>query len=95
MLLKYYKNAVPRAAKILTGLRSYITYPVSIIHKSIAGRYRPVSYPDGPITARYRFLKNASWVSSSTFVILDIKPVPNITYNAHIQMNVYVGKALV
>ena len=33
-----------------------------ILHKSIAGRYRPVSYPDGPITARYRFIKNAYWV---------------------------------
>ena len=30
--------------------------PTSILHKSIAGRYRPVSYPDGPITARYRFM---------------------------------------
>ena len=37
-------------------------YPVSILYKSIAGRYRPVSYPDGPITARYRFIKNAYWV---------------------------------
>ena len=35
--------------------------PVSILYKSIAGRYRPVSYPDGPITARYRFIKNAGW----------------------------------
>ena len=25
--------------------------PASILYKSIAGRYRPVSYPDGPITA--------------------------------------------
>ena len=33
----------------------------SILYKSIAGRYRPVSYPDGPITARYRFIKNAYW----------------------------------
>ena len=31
--------------------------PASILYKSIAGRYRPVSYPDGPITARYRFKK--------------------------------------
>ena len=31
-------------------------FPVSIQHKSIAGRYRPVSYPDGPITTRYRFM---------------------------------------
>ena len=35
--------------------------PASIIYKSIAVRYPPVSYPDGPITDRYRFLKNASW----------------------------------
>ena len=35
--------------------------PVGILYKSIMGRYRPVSYPDGPITARYRFIKNASW----------------------------------
>ena len=31
-------------------------YPVSIIYESIVGRYRAVSYPDGPITARYRFM---------------------------------------
>ena len=35
--------------------------PASILYKSIAGRYRPVSYPDGPRTARYRFIKNAYW----------------------------------
>ena len=39
--------------------------PVSILYKSIAGRYRPVSYPDWPITACYRFIKNASWVCSA------------------------------
>ena len=37
-------------------------YPASILYKSIAGRYRPVSCPDGPITACYRFMKNAYWV---------------------------------
>ena len=37
-------------------------YPVSILYKSIAGRYRPVRVADGPITARYRFIKNAYWV---------------------------------
>ena len=36
--------------------------PVSILYKSIAGRYRPVRVADGPITARYRFIKNAYWV---------------------------------
>ena len=40
---------------------SVYTYPASILYKSIAGRYRPVSYPDGPITARYRFINNAYW----------------------------------
>ena len=34
--------------------------PVSILYKSIAGRYRPVRVADGPITARCRFIKNAS-----------------------------------
>ena len=28
--------------------------PASILYKSIAGRYRPVSNPDGPLTARSR-----------------------------------------
>ena len=31
--------------------------PVSILYKSIAGRYRPVRVADGPIRARYRFIK--------------------------------------
>ena len=35
--------------------------PVTILYKSIAGRYRPVRVADGSITARYRFIKNASW----------------------------------
>ena len=30
--------------------------PVSILHKSLAGRYRPVRVADGPIKARYRFM---------------------------------------
>ena len=42
--------------------RLKIYSPVSIPHKSIAGRYRPVRVADGPITARYIFIKNASWV---------------------------------
>ena len=31
------------------------TIPASILRKSTLGRHRPVSYPDGPMTARYRF----------------------------------------
>ena len=30
-------------------------FPASILPKSTSGRHRPVSYPDGPMTARYRF----------------------------------------
>ena len=37
------------------------TVRASILYKSIAGRSRPVSYPDGPITARSRFIKNSDW----------------------------------
>ena len=29
--------------------------PASILRKSTSGCHRPVSYPDGPMTARYRF----------------------------------------
>ena len=38
--------------------------PVSILYKSIASRYRSVRLADGPITARYRFIKNASWTET-------------------------------
>ena len=34
---------------------------MSIPHRFVAGRYRPVSYPDGPITARCRFIKKPNW----------------------------------
>ena len=45
--------------------------PVSILYKFIAGRYRPVRVADGPMTARYRFIKNASWDGPARkFVIL-------------------------
>ena len=42
--------------------------PVNILSKSIAGRHRPVRVADGPITARYRFIKNASWVGIKSYV---------------------------
>ena len=59
----YIKLKVPYT-RIMTKSTSdmYTIYPVSILYKSIAGRYRPVRVADGPITARYRFIKNASWV---------------------------------
>ena len=47
-----------------TSPSTLYVYPVSILYKSIAGRYRPVRVADGPITVRYRFIKNASRVPS-------------------------------
>ena len=35
---------------------SNIIIPVSILNKSIMGRYRPVREADEPIMARYRFM---------------------------------------
>ena len=46
----------------LPSVHFVAAFPASILSKSTADRYRPVSYPDGPITARYRFIKNAYWV---------------------------------
>ena len=43
------------------SFRQLIGIPVSILHKSIVDRYRPVRVTDGPRTARCRFIKNASW----------------------------------
>ena len=47
-------------------------FPASILYESIAGRYRPVSYPDGPISARYRFIKNAYWVIHVEFKLVSL-----------------------
>ena len=44
---------------------TWLVFPVSLLYRSIAGRYRPVAVADGPITGRYRFIKNASWVNTS------------------------------
>ena len=43
-------------------LQIIIVFPESILHKSIAGCCRPVRVADVPITARNRFIKNASWL---------------------------------
>ena len=60
----FYLDGLKQLSSFSTQLsiHSVVIYPASILYKSIAGRYRPVSYPDGPITARYRFIKNAYWV---------------------------------
>ena len=46
-------------------------FPASIIYKSIAGRHRPVRVADGPITARYRFMNNASRFGINPFSPID------------------------
>ena len=54
--------------KVLKNMNTIINCgicPVSILYKSIAGRYRSVRVADGPITTRYRFITNASWVKAS------------------------------
>ena len=38
------------------GFCNSIVFQQVFLIKSIAGRYRSVSYPDGPITTRYRFM---------------------------------------
>ena len=37
------------------GFQDFSYKTASILRKSTSGRHRPVSYPDGPMTARYRF----------------------------------------
>ena len=64
--LRFVIVALPR----LFSYFSYVAFAlplfsVSILHKSIAGRYQPVRVADGPITARCRFINNASWVCIS------------------------------
>ena len=51
-----YSGTVMKLMTHLPFLLKMDNVPVSILYESIAGRYRPVSYPDGPITARYRFM---------------------------------------
>ena len=43
--------------------------PVSTLHKSIAGRYRPVRVADGPITACSILIQNVSRVCSSLIMV--------------------------
>ena len=43
---------------------NYKYHPASILHKSTSDRHRPVSYPDGPSSARYRFTLTADWAEA-------------------------------
>ena len=59
------------------------TIPASIVYKSIAGRYRPVRVADGQITARYRFINNASW--DLTTLILEERNLVELTHTVEPQ----------
>ena len=61
------RESLPYWEDVQADLKSF---PVSILYKSIAGRYRPVRVADGLITARYRFIKNAYWVAGDTYLIV-------------------------
>ena len=55
-----------------TVSRSSDLIPIRILHKSTAGRYRPVRVADGPITARCGFIKNASWDDGPALCFLKV-----------------------
>ena len=59
-----YHHSLNGGQLLQTRICSPSIYPASILYKSTVGRYRPVSYPDGPITAHCRFIKNGYWVHS-------------------------------
>ena len=52
---------IKRVISLLAVISLLTIVPASILYKYIVGRYRPVPYPDGPITARYTFIKTAYW----------------------------------
>ena len=47
---------------VIQNIVSWIYIPIGILLKSILDRYLPDSNAVGPITVRYRFKQNASWV---------------------------------
>ena len=55
------KKRIPRSLKDPQKIVSFENdpqnafYQASILRKSTSGRHLPVGYPDGPMTARYRF----------------------------------------
>ena len=62
--------------KSCVRIKTETHFPVSILHKSIAGCYRPVRVADGPITARCRFIKNASWEAGLSPKVVFLLTVP-------------------
>ena len=65
-------------------------FPVSILYKSIAGRQRPVSFPDGPITARYSFIKIASWVCGEITLMWNTFWMNEKATNLELEIEIYI-----
>ena len=59
--VKISQNRLKLPVVFTTEVSKAMVLPVSILHKSVAGHYRPVRVAEGPIKARYRFIKNISW----------------------------------
>ena len=76
ILFKIY-SSLPECRDFPSSHLHYGRSPVSILYKSIAGRYRPVRVADRLITARCRFIKNASW-ESHFHCMLPLPPMLNI-----------------
>ena len=55
-----FREYIPNGQGVISRTQ-ILNIPVSILYKFTTGRYRPVRVADGPITARCRFIKNASW----------------------------------
>ena len=47
-------NSVDHDQMLQSEASDLCLYPASILRKSTSGHHRPVSYTDGPMTARYR-----------------------------------------
>ena len=60
-------------------------FPVSILRKSISGRHRPVRVADGPMTARYRFTQNASWVITTCLLCLCMNFIPSVNLSSYLR----------
>ena len=74
------KSANDFRSTCMCSCSNHTHYPVSILHKSIAGRYRPVRVADGPITACYRFSKRM--LAGYTCITIGTRQNNNLENNA-------------
>ena len=73
--LKYASSGIQTRGLLIRRRLQYApNYRVNILYKSIAGRYWHVRVADVPITARYKYIKNASWVKPISAIVFPIAP---------------------